>query len=319
MDMIVEWTLEDKWGAGVEMRYTDSRKDERERELSLKSTPMSLILENSKMKSYLFNIMDTPGHPNFIDEVTAALRISDGAIVIIDVVEGVMLNTHQTLKLAVLANLPIILVLNKLDRLVIELRLPPNDAYHKIKHTLEEVNFILDSFPQYQSKVRISPLEGNVIFAASQFGACFTLQSFARIYSNMYEDKNKKLAPLSEEKTFPSDVLDKFFWGDVYYNKDRRKFQSKPPRSDSNRSFVQFILEPFYKIIAHAIGEDKKSLEPVLGSLGIYLKKNQFKMDTKPLLKIILQKIFGNLSCFVDSVIQHVPNAKVGNIKKVDL
>lgn len=72
------------------MRYTDTRVDEQERKISIKAVPMSLVLEDSSAKSYLCNIMDTPGHVNFSDEMTAALRLADGAVLIVDAGEGVM-------------------------------------------------------------------------------------------------------------------------------------------------------------------------------------------------------------------------------------
>eukprot|EP00826_Nyctotherus_ovalis_P033064 TRINITY_DN2667_c0_g1_i15.p1 TRINITY_DN2667_c0_g1~~TRINITY_DN2667_c0_g1_i15.p1 ORF type:complete len:333 (+),score=76.44 TRINITY_DN2667_c0_g1_i15:124-999(+) len=119
-----------------ERRFTDSRKDERERELSIKAKPVSLVLQDSREKSYLVNIMDTPGHPNFFDEVVAALRVCDGALVVVDAVEGVMQGTERLIKQALTEGLSIVIVINKIDRLVVELRLPPNDAYHKIRHML---------------------------------------------------------------------------------------------------------------------------------------------------------------------------------------
>ena len=100
-----------------------------ERKISLKSTPMSLVLADSKEKSYLLNIMDTPGHPNFIDEVSCALRISDGAVLVVDVVEGVMVNTERLLKIIVRENLSLCIILNKIDRLPLEMKIPPADAY----------------------------------------------------------------------------------------------------------------------------------------------------------------------------------------------
>ena len=102
MDMLVEQTHRiSTFDSGNErhIRYTDTRIDEQERRISIKAVPMSLVLEDSNAKSYLCNIMDTPGHVNFSDEMTAALSIADGAVIIVDAVEGVMvgLNSYSAL------------------------------------------------------------------------------------------------------------------------------------------------------------------------------------------------------------------------------
>ena len=91
-------------------------------------------------KSYLFNIIDTPGHPNFSDEVTVGMRLADGALLVVDVIEGVTFYVETLIKEALRNQLEIIVVLNKMDRLVLELKLPVNDAYYKIRHTLDEIN-----------------------------------------------------------------------------------------------------------------------------------------------------------------------------------
>lgn len=71
------------------MKYTDFRDDEQERKISIKAKPMTLLLENSNSKHYVLNIVDTPGHINFLDEVYAAVRLADGVVCVIDVIEGV--------------------------------------------------------------------------------------------------------------------------------------------------------------------------------------------------------------------------------------
>ena len=83
------------------------------------------------------------GHVNFSDEVTASLRLADGVIVVVDAVEGVMFNTGRIIAHAMREKVPIVLCINKIDRLILELKLPPNDAYHKIKHILDEVNQLI--------------------------------------------------------------------------------------------------------------------------------------------------------------------------------
>ena len=95
MDMLVEQTHRmTTFNAKNEkhMKYTDTRVDEQERNISIKAVPMSLVLEDSRSKSYLCNVVDTPGHVNFSDEMTASLRLSDGAVLIVDAAEGVMVS-----------------------------------------------------------------------------------------------------------------------------------------------------------------------------------------------------------------------------------
>lgn len=96
MDMLVEQTHHSSTfdqKSEKHIRYTDTRIDEQERRISIKAVPMSLVLEDSNSKSYLCNIMDTPGHVNFSNEMTAALRIADGAVLIVDAADGVMVNS----------------------------------------------------------------------------------------------------------------------------------------------------------------------------------------------------------------------------------
>ena len=120
--------------------------------MSLKSSPFTVVLPDSRDKSYLFNIMDTPGHPNFSDEVTTGMRLADGMLLVIDCIEGVTFVTERLIKEAMRAQLDIVVVINKIDRFVIELRMPMNDAYYKIRHTLDEVNSIISTFHFQLSK-----------------------------------------------------------------------------------------------------------------------------------------------------------------------
>lgn len=125
------------------LRYTDTLFTEQERGVSIKSTPVTLVLQDVKDKSFLMNVFDTPGHVNFSDEVTAAMRMVDGVVIFVDAAEGVMLNTERLLKHAVQEKLSITICINKIDRLILELKLPPQDAYFKLKHIIDEINGLM--------------------------------------------------------------------------------------------------------------------------------------------------------------------------------
>lgn len=150
---------------------------------------MSVVLEDSRSKSWLYHFIDLPGHPGFSDEVSAGIRVSDGMLLVIDCVEGVTFYTERLIQEAIKNGLKIVVVLNKIDRLVLELKLPPNDAYYKINHTLDQVNLAIKKFSagllQDRENVVISPLNQNVVFASSMFGCCFTIHSFSKIYTDM--------------------------------------------------------------------------------------------------------------------------------------
>jgi U5 small nuclear ribonucleoprotein component len=89
-------------------KYTDTRKDEQGKEISLKASPMSLVLPDSNDKSYLINIMDTPGHANFRDEVIASLRIADGVALVVDCTLGMTACVERLLPAILLQKLPMV-------------------------------------------------------------------------------------------------------------------------------------------------------------------------------------------------------------------
>uniref|UniRef100_A0A0G4G840 Tr-type G domain-containing protein n=1 Tax=Chromera velia CCMP2878 TaxID=1169474 RepID=A0A0G4G840_9ALVE len=317
MDMLVQETHFKNWAPTKKYRYTDTRLDEQERELSVKALPMSLVLQNSTEKSFLFNIFDTPGHVNFSDECTAAMRLCDGAVVVVDALEGVMLNTQRLLKAVVEEGLDVMLVINQIDRLALELRVPPADAYHKLRHTIDEVNKILAEACRTlgKPKVRVSPQAGNVAFASGLFGFVFTLQSFAKMYADAHATFK---GPPFDVPTFA-----RALWGDVYASpgadeRGRRSFHRSAREAvkaseaegdeglEARRTFVEFILEPFYKICAHCVGEERAELEPVLASVGVVLRKDDYALEARALLRKVCGQFFGGPSAFVDMVINHV-------------
>jgi len=312
MDLLIQQTQEAPWDPAKEVRYTDTRKDEQERALSIKSTPVSLVLEDTRGKSFLLNLLDTPGMANFSDEVSAALRACDGALLVVDAVEGVMMQTERLIKRALQEQLPIVLVLNKVDRLILELKLPPADAYYKLKHTIEEVNACIERHTPnalVKRPQRISPELGNVAFASAIHGWCFSLGSFATLYASYH----------NLTSSFDTAEFAKRLWGNAYFDESTRSFRKKPPHPEADRSFVQFILEPLYKIYSHTLGEDAPELTAVLRELGVRVRREDLHLDPKPLLKLVLSKFFGPATGLVDMLAKHVPSPVAAAVAKVEL
>lgn len=304
VDMLVKQThdiqerLEKRVGRkrDEQLRYTDTHYLERERGVSIKSAPISLVMQGTRGKSHLLNVIDTPGHVNFVDEVAASLRLVDGVVLVVDVVEGVQINTEQVIKHAVLEDLPIVLVVNKMDRLILELKLPPNDAYFKLKHVIEEVNTVIENtIPGRGEAKRLSPEKGNVAFACSTMDWVFTLQSFASMYADTY--------PKVDANEFA-----KRLWGDIFFNPRSRKFTRKAVEEKAKRAFIHFVLEPVYKLYSHTISESPEDLSDTLATLGIKLKPTDLKADAKDLLLMVCAQFFGPASSFVDLCVRNIPS-----------
>ncbi|XP_043262839.1 116 kDa U5 small nuclear ribonucleoprotein component [Colletes gigas] len=277
------------------LRYTDTLFTEQQRGVSTKATPVTLLLQDVKSKSYLLNIFDTPGHVNFSDEATAAIRLSDGAILIVDAAEGVMLNTERLLKHALQEKLALTVCINKIDRLILELKLPPLDAYYKLRHIIEEINGLIALYSDNENPSFVSPAIGNVCFASSEYNVCFTLKSFAALYAKTH-------------LTLNANEFAKRLWGDIYFNSKTRKFTKKPPHNTAQRSFIEFILEPLYKIFAQVVGDVDTTLPDVLDELGIRLTSEEMKMNIRPLLRLVCTRFLGDMCGLVDMCVAHVPS-----------
>ena len=105
-----------------------------------------LIVRAASTSKHLCNVIDTPGHVDFASEVSTASRLCDGALVLVDVWEGVQTQTISVLRQCWIDRLRPLLVINKMDRLITELKLSPNEAYHHLSRLIEQVNAVMGSF-----------------------------------------------------------------------------------------------------------------------------------------------------------------------------
>ena len=181
--------------------------------------------------------------------------------------------------------------ISKIDRLIVELKLPPADAYHKLRHTIEEINAVIEASygPDADGVLpAVSPESGTVCFGSALYGFSFTLESFAKLYI----DVNRVAV---DHKEFA-----KRMWGDVYYHSDTRTFKKKPRRVAANARLCSLFSNLCIKSSAKSWARPSIALSDKLKEFGIKLKPREMKANTKPLLKMTCQKIFGNTSGLVD-------------------
>ena len=322
VDLMLEATLHKPWGAKASLevhngggpRYTDALKTEQQRQMSLVSTPITTLLPDSRGKTFCLTLLDCPGHPNFHDETVAALRAVDGAVLVVDVVEGIMMHTEMAIRQAVSEGLSIVVVLSKMDRLFVELKLPPRDAYFKLQHLLDELNQFIGRVSRGRYP-KVSPERGNVAFSSAQHGWLFTLESFAQVYL----DHNSEKDGLGHNLSVPD--FAQRLWGDSYLDPETRTFH-RSPRDCSTphvpRTFVRYVLEPLYKIYAACLGEREPEVNKLLRSVGVLLSKVQLRSSARPLLRAALSQFFQtSRHGMVDMLVRHVPHPAAAAKAKV--
>ena len=192
-DFLLAWNshvstrqIENGQKTGEAVRFLDSRLDEINRQITIKSSCVSLVYQQ-----YLINLIDSPGHVDFSAEVSAAARLTDGGILVIDCIEGVRAQTCTVIRQAWDNRIVPILFINKLDRMV-ELVADCGEAYSRIRNIIENVNIqfhnLLEAYKEEKELLSIpehliqqyqfDPIHGNVLFGSALHGWGFDLRSW---------------------------------------------------------------------------------------------------------------------------------------------
>jgi len=275
-----------------ETRATDTRKDEQERCITIKSTAISMYFEmedkdmafvkqekEKDCKGFLINLIDSPGHVDFSSEVTAALRVTDGALVVVDCVSGVCVQTETVLRQAIAERIRPVLFMNKMDRALLELQLDQEDLYLTFQRVVENVNVIIATYADDDGPmgiVRVDPCNGSVGFGSGLHGWAFTLKQFAEMYAAKFG--------------VDVDKLMKKLWGENFFNPKTKKW-SKTKAEDNVRSFNMYILDPIYKVFDAIMNFKKEMTDKLLDKLEIKgkMKHEDLQMEGKPLMKVVMR------------------------------
>lgn len=257
------------------IRYLDSRVDEQERQITMKSSSIALRWRppgEQSSPTYLVNLIDSPGHVDFTSEVSTAARLADGALVVVDVVEGVEAQTRTVLRQAYRDRVKTVLLLNKVDRLIVELELEPAEAYQRIQKILEQINAANQQLLSEEVMAKdpgapattaatgdstggegldlaaalefdmaaeeawcYAPERGNVAFGSAAHGWAFRVDTFAKLIASKMGAKPEN--------------LQKVLWGDWAYNKKTKRVQRRNPAdAKSKPMFVEFVLQQVFSV-----------------------------------------------------------------------
>jgi len=305
-----------------ETRATDTRKDEQERCITIKSTAISMFFDmdpkdlefikqdrakkpdGSLETGFLINLIDSPGHVDFSSEVTAALRVTDGALVVVDCVSGVCVQTETVLRQAIAERIRPILFMNKMDRALLELQLEQEELYQTFQRIVENVNVIVATYCDDEGPmgiVRVDVNNGSVGFGSGLHGWAFTLKQFAEMYASKFG--------------VDTDKMMKKLWGESFFNPKTKKW-SKSKDNDNKRSFCMYVLDPIYMVFDAIMNFKKEQTEKLLTKLTTasgkmvkdVLKNEEKEMEGKPLMKAVMRNWLPAGEAMFQMICIHLPS-----------
>jgi len=201
--------------------FLDSWDLEQKRQMTVFASNVSLA-HMYKDQDYLINLIDTPGHIDFSGAVTRSLRAVDGALVVVDAVEGPMTQTETVLMQALRERVKPILFINKVDRLIKEIKLTPEEVQRKFAKIIMRVNTLIEKYAPAEHKKdwQVKVEDGRVAFGSALHKWGLNLPhmkakglSFKDIidaYTGDPEDVGRKVDALSKKAPLPEPILDMF-------------------------------------------------------------------------------------------------------------
>ncbi|PHH81156.1 hypothetical protein CDD82_1260 [Ophiocordyceps australis] len=342
------------------IRYLDSRPDEQTRGITMEASAISLYFSmlrrtvpdaDVQPKEYLINLIDSPGHIDFSSEVSTASRLCDGAVVLVDAVEGVCSQTVTVLRQTWIEKLKPLLVINKMDRLVTELKMTPAEAHVHLSKLLEQVNAILGSFFQgermeedYHWRERMEE-RANAAVAAKESTADDQVSDSGELQFEERDDQDIYFAPEKNNVIFSSaidgwaftcrqfaslyekklgikrGILEKVLWGSFYLDPKTKKVLGQKHLKGRNLKpmFVQLVLEPIWTVYQATGGRgDGGLLEKITKSLNITVPPHILRArDGRLLLTTVFASWLPLSVALLVSVVESLPSPPVAQAERL--
>jgi len=189
--------------------WMDSDEEEQARGITIDASNVSMVHEYNG-KEYLINMIDTPGHVDFGGDVTRAMRAVDGAVVLVDAVEGTMPQTETVLRQALKERVKPVLFINKVDRLINELQVDEMEMQIRLGKVIDKVNKLIKGMNEemYNNGWKLDAANGTVAFGSALYNWAISVPymkksgiSFKEVYEHCKKGEMKELgkkSPLCE-------------------------------------------------------------------------------------------------------------------------
>jgi len=278
---------EDKIG---ETRFTHVRQDEKDKGSTFKTNINSMVYGSADR--HLFHMVDTPGHAEYSAELSIALPLADGALLVISGNgEGLPAQTNRHLKDLNAYKIKPVLIVGRLDVSILVMEKSSQEVYDDLSVAVDAFNTAMSScMPGAQL---CAPEDGTILFGSPSSGWLFALPQVAQIYASKFGIEVEKMA--------------KRLWGEHYFSAKAKKW-STASTDDNIRAFNLFVLDPILKVKGVCDSNDMGKLEKMLGALGVALGSDDKKLEGKGLFKRVMQLWFPAGVAIGDTIIKHIPN-----------
>jgi elongation factor 2 len=209
--------------------FTDSDEEEQERGITIDSACVSMVHE-FEGDEYLINLIDTPGHVDFGGDVTRAMRAVDGAVVVVDAVEGTMPQTETVLRQALKEHVKPVLFVNKVDRLINELQVDSKEMQVRLAKVIDHVNKLIKGMNEekYKAGWRMDAANGTVAFGSALYNWAISVPfmeksgiGFNDVFNYCKEENQKELAEKCPLHEVLNDMIIRFLPNPLDAQKDR--------------------------------------------------------------------------------------------------
>jgi elongation factor 2 len=210
----------------------------------------------------------------------------------------VCVQTETVLRQALGERIKPVVIINKVDRALLELQVSKEDLYQSFSRTIESVNVIISTyFDKSLGDVQVYPYKGTVAFGSGLHGWAFTVRQFAVRYAKKFGvDKNKMMERL---------------WGDNYFSPATKKWTNKGTTADGKpleRAFNQFILDPIFKIFAAVMNHKTEEVWTLLEKLQLKISPEDKQKEGKQLLKVVMRTFLPAADALLEMMILHLPS-----------